>query len=229
MVAQSVECTLDSIVEQNLLTDRTKNNTWYISINMRNPKIYCVYKIHRPHSNDLRYYIGVTNTGGNCSIANRFNAHKKSDYAVGCFIRKYEDALIEVIVNNLTQVEAYTLEKLLVPSADVQRKSLNLLNETEGGNIPPHFKQLSPEKQKQLREKRSINAKRLNADPEYAANKISKMKKADKIRDPNGNIHFFKGIRDFAKANQLDHTCLGRVLSGEYKSVKGWTKVIDEQ
>ena len=224
LVTNRIKRSLDSVVIKNLLTDHTWIDKWYIHMYMRNPRIYCVYKIHRPNSSDQRHYIGVTHFKGRNNPKNRFSCHGRSDYLVGRFIRKYPDVIIEVIAKNLTKKEAYSLEREMVPATDKKRKALNLLNETEGGNIPPRFSELSKSKQEQLRKTRSANAKRLMRDPKRKENIRNKQMKVGLIQDPNGKIHSFKGIQEFALKHGLDYTCLGRVLSGERQSHKGWTK-----
>ena len=44
-----------------------------------------------------------------------------------------------------------------------------------------------------------------------------------KLIDPNNNEFFVKNIRQFAKDNNLQHTLLFKVFSGERKHHKGWT------
>lgn len=185
-------------------------------------KIYSIYKIHRPKCNDPRHYIGVTHTKGRNSIARRFCAHKLSGYAVGCFIRKHDDVVITEIAKNLTKKEAFELEKLLVPSSNEMRKALNLLNEAQGGDCPPHFSELSLDVQQKLKNTRRINAIRLAADPIYREKRSEPTRKTGSLMDPNGVVHHFKGIRNFAIEHGLDYVCIGRVLSGERKHHKGW-------
>lgn len=42
------------------------------------------------------------------------------------------------------------------------------------------------------------------------------------ITDPDGKMYSGRNIKDFAKENGLDATCLTRVINGKRKSHKGW-------
>lgn len=185
---------------------------------------YCVYKICRTLiGNDLRHYIGVTHYSNRNNPNKRFKCHKKTNSAIGNFIKKYNDCEMIILFDNLTKKEALEIERNLVPESHEERKKLFLLNETGGGGYPPTFKELTPIQQQKLKSKRSEIQKQKWKTEKFRKKFLEKNLKFYKFISPNGEIFEGKGIFDFCKLHNLDYICMGRVLSGERKHHKGWS------
>ena len=109
-------------------------------------KVYQIYKIYIPNSEDKRHYIGITKY-----IKRRYREHLRSTNRVGLFIRKYKNEVVcEVIKSGLTLAEALNEERILVPDDLKERTLLNLINDTGGGSMPPsHAGKKRTEEQKQ--------------------------------------------------------------------------------
>lgn len=78
--------------------------------------IYKLYWIHRIDSqNPLNEgYIGVTK-----DINERMKTHKKSNYIVGKALRKYDDIIVDIIKENLSESEAFVLELSYRPHENI--------------------------------------------------------------------------------------------------------------
>lgn len=180
--------------------------------NIQELRNYFVYEIRRPlETNDPRKYIGVSHYGKKHGPKVRFRGHKKSSYYVGFFIRKYTDAQMYIIHDNLTKEEAYRIEKQLVPKTDKERKELNLLNETEGGGIPPTYETLSKEKQALL--DKIIKT----PGPQHIGSKPYR------LLDPNGILHEGKCLQELCRKYKLTGPLMSQVNNGIKKTHKGWT------
>lgn len=186
-------------------------------------KMYCVYVIKRPESqNDPRIYYGVTHFSKRNSPLKRFQrGHKYANTYVGRFVRKYEDAYISVFKDGLSETEAYLLEAHLVPADNEARKSLHLLNECGGGSRPPRFQELSPEKQETLRKKRKQFSLGNSNLPKGTASPFAK---PYRLISPEGVLFEGTCVNLLCKEKGLEHSNIYRVLSGARKQYKGWKK-----
>lgn len=168
-------------------------------------KLYYVYVVRRPiWTGDLRYYIGVSSTK-----RDRWRDHlsasrnnKKNNTLFYNWMSKYNDCFFEILMNNLSEDEAYEYEKEMVPENSIERKILGLMNSCGGGRKPPKFSDFSEEKQLQIIEN---NKKALN-DP--------KVKKK-----MSGDNHWTRRIGKektyfFGKKGE-EHPCYGKTFSKE--------------
>lgn len=182
---------------------------------------YFIYKISRPeNTNDLRCYYGISHFSKTNGPKTRFNQHKKSNYPVGCFVRKYNDANLIIIQDNLTKNEAKEIEAILVPESKIEREKLNLLNLCGGGNIPPAFSDLSIEQQELLRIKRKNYA----TGKKYPCGVENKRSKPYKLIAPDGIVHEGISAIVLCREYNLSHPSIYRVLSGKIINHRGWRK-----
>lgn len=192
--------------------------------NIQELRNYFVYEIRRPiETGDVRRYVGISSYTKHGGPKKRFSGHRKSSYYVGFFIRKYPDVKMYILHDNLTKEEACAIEKALVPKTDKERKELNLLNETEGGGIPPKFNSLSKESQDKIREQRKINAQKQTHVSKRPPGPSHSGSKEYRLLDPNGVLHEGKCMQELCRKYNLKHPNLSKVNTGKKKSYKGWT------
>lgn len=163
--------------------------------NIQELRNYFVYEIRRPlETNDPRKYIGVSHHGKKYGPKVRFRGHKKSKYPIGHFIRKYPDAQMYIMHENLTREEAYRIEKQLVPLLSSDRRKLNLINATQGGT-----------------------------NAVIPAGEDNPCSKPYKFLSPDGVLFEGKNIDYFCKQNNLNFSSIMNLVRKKVYQYKGWT------
>lgn len=161
--------------------------------------IYTVYWIHRKSQTDpfIEGYVGITK-----DCKERFKSHSKSKYIVGNAIRKYNDVVMSVLVESVTEQQAKQIESEYRPSKEIG------WNIAEGGGVPPNNKGVKRPKQSE----RMVGKN----NPFYGKKHTEDTKRLLSEQKSGKNHPFYGKTRD-------DHSRKMKMLKGEgYPKFKGW-------
>jgi|ERR1017187_4140587 hypothetical protein len=177
-----------------------------------------LYWIHLPEHTDilLEGYIGVSR-----DPIRRLSNHKtgkRNPHLTNAFA-KYKD-IIHTILLQGEEEYCYEIEEKLRPTINIG------WNITSGGNRPPilygennHMKQ--PE-YRELTRQRNINNNPMK-NPEIAAKSANNSAKDHPFINPQGKSVLIHNLEKFCRENNLDHSCMYKVISGKRNQHKGWT------